>query len=87
MGFMKFIKGSASDDAKGLKRMREERLKLEGRVKLQKAKTSERERIKKAKNDIRANSKVGRFVKLVKDEAKEYKKSKGKSKDSNPWRS
>jgi len=87
MGFIDFIKGSASSDAKGLKRMREERLKLEGRVKLQKARASEQARIKKAKSDIRANSKVGRFVKLVKDEAKEYKKSKGKGKDNNPWRS
>ena len=87
MGFIDFIKGSASSDAKDLKRMREERLKLEGRVKLQKAIASEQSRIKKAKSDIRANSKVGRFVKLVKDEAKEYKKSKGKGKDSNPWRS
>lgn len=89
--FISSIKGDAVSDAKKLQAARKERLKLEGRAKLVKQRSSEEARIKKAKADLKYHSKPAKFGRAVKGGLKnikeEIKANKTSKKSNSPWNS
>lgn len=77
--------GDSVTNAKGLKSLREERLRLEGRAKLINLENKERARIAKANKTLKENSSIYKFGQGLKKVIKDNKK-RIKVNDDNPWR-
>jgi len=65
--------------AEKLQKLREERIRLEGKAKLAKTETKERARIAAAKSQTSVIGKIGRFVKAARKDAKKLKGKKTKA--------
>lgn len=72
-------------EAQKLKDLRKERLRAEGRAKVQDLVKKEQARIKKAKYKTSTKKKIKDRVDVIKKGAKKLKKQVGKPDKSNPW--